>query len=158
MEDAMDEALEMLAQTGPEYQGGLANHGPMAAEALVAMARADSVIHWVERYKTGLQAHPAPRGTISKAEWRESLGNFSLAAEWIAFFNRELKEKSWSTVLSEWVTNLAPGLSAAAGHGLLGTAHITRLLQKKNLKEGDVNWLKDSDTGPHDTRYFLHHR
>ncbi|MCI0614926.1 hypothetical protein L0244_18190, partial [bacterium] len=38
-EDVMDEALEMLAATGPEYQGGLANHGPMASEALIAMGR-----------------------------------------------------------------------------------------------------------------------
>ena len=32
-DDAMDEALVMLAKSGPEYWGGLANHGPMAAEA-----------------------------------------------------------------------------------------------------------------------------
>ena len=33
--------------------------------------------------------------------------------------------------LNEWVIKLAPGLSAAAGHGLLRTAHITRRLAKK---------------------------
>jgi Questin oxidase-like len=131
MEDIMDEALEMLAQTGPEYQGGLANHGPMAAEALIAMDRPDSVVNWVERYKKGLQSHPTARGEIPKTEWRQSLGNFNLSAEWIAFFDRELKEKPWRSVLNDWVTNLAPGLSAAAGHGLLRTAHITRRLAKK---------------------------
>ncbi|MCI0444236.1 hypothetical protein L0152_13625, partial [bacterium] len=54
-EDVMDEALEMLAATGPEYQGGLANHGPMASEALIAMGRPDAVVNWVERYKKSLQ-------------------------------------------------------------------------------------------------------
>jgi hypothetical protein len=128
-EDTMDEALEMLAQTGPEYQGGLANHGPMASEALIAMDRSDAVIGWVEKYKKSLQPHPTPIGKINRTEWRESLGNFNLSAEWIAFFNRELKEKPWRNVLNEWVTNLTPGISG--GHGLLRTAHITRRLAKK---------------------------
>jgi hypothetical protein len=134
LEDTMDEALEMLAQTGPEYQGGLANHGPMAAEALIAMNRADSVVNWVKTYKKSLQPHPTAITKINPADWRQSLGNFNLSAEWIAFFNRELKEKPWPEVLNEWVTNLAPGLSAAAGHGLLRTAHITRRLAKKETQ------------------------
>jgi Questin oxidase-like len=155
MEDVMDEALEMLAQTGPEYQGGLANHGPMAAEALIAMARPDSVLQWVEHYKKGLQPRPTPRSEISKTAWRESLGNFNLSAEWVAFFNRELKEKSWRSVLNEWVTNLAPGLSAAGGHGLLRTAHITRRLGQKEteqrlheLAEGLGYWAARYQTMP----------
>ena len=131
LEDAMDEALEMLAQTGPEYQGGLANHGPMAAEALIGMNRADAVVNWVEKYKKSLQPHPTAITKINLAEWRQNLGNFNLSAEWIAFFNRELKEKPWHSVLNEWVINLSPGLSAAGGHGLLRTAHITRRLTKK---------------------------
>jgi hypothetical protein len=130
-EDTMDEALEMLAQTGPEYRGGLANHGPMAAEALIALNRADEVIRWVEKYKRNLQPHPTPTTKIEPGEWRQSLGNFSLSAEWIAFFNRQLKEKSWRSVLNEWIINLSPGLSAAGGHGLLRTAHITRRLAVK---------------------------
>ena len=131
LEDTMDEALEMLAQTGPEYQGGLANHGPMASEALIAMNRADAVVNWVEKYKKSLQPHPTATLKINPAEWRQSLGNFNLSAEWIAFFDRQLKEKPWRSVLNEWVTNLAPGLSAAGGHGLLRTAHISRRLAKK---------------------------
>jgi len=130
-EDVMDEALEMLAQTGPEYQGGLANHGPMASEALISMNRADAVVKWLEKYKKSLQPHPTATTKIDPVEWRQSLGNFNLSAEWVAFFDRELKEKSWRSVLNEWVINLAPGLSAAGGHGLLRTAHIARRLAQK---------------------------
>jgi len=36
---AIDSALERLRETGPEFTGGLSNHGPMAAEALVALLR-----------------------------------------------------------------------------------------------------------------------
>ena len=81
-----------------EYQGGLANHGPMALEALIAMGRSDAVVNWVERYKKSLQPHPTPTGKINKSEWRQSLGNFNLSAESIEFFNRELKEKPWLSV------------------------------------------------------------
>ena len=32
MAGEIDEALELLEGSGPEYTGGLSNHGPMAAE------------------------------------------------------------------------------------------------------------------------------
>jgi hypothetical protein len=47
---ALDLALERFARTGPEYRGGLANHGPMAAEALTALGRPDAVAGWVDAY------------------------------------------------------------------------------------------------------------
>jgi hypothetical protein len=66
-EEVMDEALEMLARTGPEYQGGLANHGPMASEALIALNRSDAVLNWVEQYKKSLQPHPTATTKIDPA-------------------------------------------------------------------------------------------
>ena len=56
--EAMEDALSLLAPTGPEYAGRLANHGPMAAQALVALERPDAVVPWVETYKKRLLAHP----------------------------------------------------------------------------------------------------
>ena len=45
MTDPLDEALTLLAATAPEYGShGLTNHGPMAAEALVQLERADAVL------------------------------------------------------------------------------------------------------------------
>ncbi len=41
--DPIDEAYATFARTGPEFGGGLSNHGPMAAEALAAMHRGDAV-------------------------------------------------------------------------------------------------------------------
>lgn len=32
--DALDDAYDRLRSTGPEFNGWLSNHGPMAAEAL----------------------------------------------------------------------------------------------------------------------------
>ena len=48
MAGEIDEALELLEGTGPEYSGGLANHGPMAAEALIALSRPEAVVPWVK--------------------------------------------------------------------------------------------------------------
>ena len=48
--DVLDEGLARLAPTGPEFRGGLSNHGPMAAEALVRLGRADAVEHWLDGY------------------------------------------------------------------------------------------------------------
>ena len=60
MTTTIDEALELLEETGPEFGGGLANHGPMAAEALFVLGRGEAVVPWVERYKRRL---PTPAST-----------------------------------------------------------------------------------------------
>ena len=41
--EVLDDALEVLCDTGPEFGPGLSNHGPMAAEALYTLGR---VSHW----------------------------------------------------------------------------------------------------------------
>jgi hypothetical protein len=143
----MDQALEMLARTGPEYKGGLSNHGPMAAEALIRLGRHEAVIPWVERYKRNLQGPPDSRNLISKEDWREALGNISRVGDWIAFFTREMKEGSWRSVLSQWVPLLAPGLVAAATHGVIRTGHAVRSLaqreteaRRQELAQGLAYW------------------
>jgi len=56
MAATIDEVLEILHRTGPEYGGGLAYHGPMAAEAIFALGRPEALISRVESYKRRLQA------------------------------------------------------------------------------------------------------
>lgn len=127
----MEEALELLSRFGPEYRGGLANHAPMVADALISMGREEAVLPWVERYSRQLDEHPASTRKISIGEWRSALGDFSRATDWVNFFNSQLSENPWREVLAQWVPLLAPGLAAAAAHGLLRTAHITRRLSQK---------------------------
>ena len=64
--EAMEDALALLAKTGPEYQGRLANHGPMAAEALVRLERPEAVVPWVESYRKRLREHPAGSRPIER--------------------------------------------------------------------------------------------
>ncbi len=124
----IDDALGLLRDTGPEFAGGLSNHGPMAAEALIELGRADAVIPWVERYRKRLQPRPESSLPLERASWRESLGDFRRAGDWAAFFQRELADAAWKTVVAEWVPLLAPGLVAAATHGIIRTAHAVRSL------------------------------
>ena len=127
----IDEMLDLLSFAGTERANGNANHGPMAAEALFTMGRSESVLPWVEKYKTGLIEAPEANNPIPQSEWRNSLGDRSRLGDWIAFFDRELSEKPWQDTLREWVPPLTPAVMAAATHGLLRTSHAVRSLSSQ---------------------------
>lgn len=127
-EDALDAVLERFAVTGPEFGGGLSNHGPMASEALLALGRADAIEAWAEEYATRLGDAPESRNQIDRESWREALGSIERVGDWIPFFDREVAERPWPIVLEAWVPLLAPGIMAAATHGMLRTAHAVRAL------------------------------
>ncbi len=128
MAGEIDEALQMLEGTGPEFTRGLSNHGPMAAEALVALGRPDAVAPWVAEYRTKLYDRPADSHPIARDEWREALGDGRKLGEWRGFFERKLAAAPWQAVLDTWVARLAPGLIAAATHGVIRTGHAVRTL------------------------------
>jgi hypothetical protein len=146
-EDTLEEALARLAPTGPEYGGGLANHGPMAAEALVALGRPQAIPGWVDRYRRGLDQHPSSRNALSRDDWPEVLGRIDRVGDFIAHFDRELEERPWAEVLRTWVPRLAPGFVAAAAHGVIRTGHAVRALDQRDtavrrheLAEGLAYW------------------
>jgi hypothetical protein len=124
----LDGVLERFAKTGPEFEGGLSNHGPMASEALVALGRPDAVEPWAEAYARRLEEHPQERARIEPREWRAALGDARRAGDWTAFFGRELAQAPWPALLDTWVARLAPGIMAAATHGVIRTAHAVRAL------------------------------
>ncbi len=128
MADTFDDALEIVHRTGPEFGRGLSNHAPMGAEAMVAMGRSDAIVPWVEDYLPQLMPAPESVEPVPREGWREALGDVRRVADWVAFFDRELAEAPWQSVLSEWTPRLAPSIIAAATHGLLRTAHATRSL------------------------------
>jgi hypothetical protein len=147
MTPTIDEALELLEHTGPEFGGGLSNHGPMAAEALFRLGRAEAAVPWVERYRRRLQDEPAAMAQIDATAWRESLGKIEMVGPWTAFFEQQLSESPWPEVLFRWAPALAPGLVAAATHGVIRTAHAVRSLEGretplrvKELARGLAYW------------------
>jgi hypothetical protein len=130
MNSVIDEALERLRGMGTEVAGGGdPNHGPMAAEALVALGRDEVVANWVERYRPRLDVMPAVTSPITVATWREALGDIGRIADWTAFFRVQLAEAPWQAVFAEWIGRLLPATIAAGTHGLIRTAHALRALE-----------------------------
>lgn len=153
--DALDEALEMLSRSGFEYHGGLANHGPMAAEALTVLGRPEAVRPWVEGYRRQLQDRGSPRERLAPDAWRDALGNFRRAPDWAQMLERELSEAPWPEVLDRWSGRLAPGLVGAAMHGLIRAGHAARALsardtaaRRRELAEGLAYWAARYQTLP----------
>ena len=75
----LDDALTVFAATAPTYGSlGLANHGPMAAEALDHLGRADAIAGWVEGYRGRLDPAPPPADRpLSEEDWPGALGEES---------------------------------------------------------------------------------
>ncbi|MGD9589100.1 MAG: questin oxidase family protein [Pyrinomonadaceae bacterium] len=128
--EVIDDALKMLSEIAP-----LTNHGPMAAEALVAMGRADRVIPFVERYRDRFSSPYPPRyQTVSDQNWQAALSDHRRITDWIDLIEREIKDIGWRQTVEKWCDRLAPGLSAAAAHGLIRTGHAVRSLGRSDTE------------------------
>ena len=127
---ALDDALTVFAETAPTYGPlGLANHGPMAAEALSHLGRDDAIAAWVAHYRPRLDPAPAPAARpLSEEEWPDALGRPERFGEWLALFEREVADRPTAAVVGEWAPRLLPGTVGAAAHGLIRTGHAVRAL------------------------------
>jgi hypothetical protein len=128
--DHLDDALTVFAATAPVYGSlGLANHGPMAAEALAHLGREDAIADWVEHYRRRLEPSPPPADRpLSEEDWPQALGDEDRFAEWLTLFEREVADRPPVAVVGEWAPRLLPGAVGAATHGLIRTAHAVRSL------------------------------
>ena len=124
----LDQVLPHFQRGRLEYGGGYSNHGPMAAEALEVLGHAALIPALADVYIPRLGILEVG-DVIPRDKRRESLGN-GADADWVATFCHDVEEASWEQVLAEWLPELLPGLFAAAGHGLLRTAHAVRAVRK----------------------------
>jgi hypothetical protein len=124
----LDEAYERLHSTGPEFDGYLSNHGPMAAEAMVRRGHSDLVGSWLDGYMRRLEEFPRGLSPIG-SDWQEALGDPRRVADWTAFFRAEIGERPWRELLNAWWPRLLPGVVAAATHGVIRVGHAVRALQ-----------------------------
>jgi hypothetical protein len=147
---ALDETLEIMSPMGPELNNGFSNHAPMAIEAMCAMGRADAVMPWFERYRHAFVRRGARVARLTNDTWRTALGDQRRTVVWFEFFRNELEEHPWRSVLDLWAARLAPGLMAAATHGVIRTGHATRALalentpaRRRELADGLAYWAAD---------------
>jgi hypothetical protein len=134
-EHVLDESLNRLAATGPEFRGGLSNHGPMAAEALIRLGRSDDVEPWLDGYIRGLEEPPSATERITDETWRDALGAPRRVTDWELYLRDQLADESWRGVLARWWPRLTPGLAASATHGIIRTSHAARSLAAAETSE-----------------------
>lgn len=120
----LDEAYERLHRSGPELLNGLTNHAPMVVECLDALGQSARVHRWLDGYVGELD--DVPRGRPIE-DWREALGDNGRIGDWLEHFRRD--ERSWQELLATWWPRLAPGMAAAATHGVIRTGHAVRALR-----------------------------
>ena len=130
MSAELDEVYERMRRTGPEFDGWLSNHGPMAGDALLRLDPGADVHRWLDGYAGRLEEAPTPRWPIGPGEWREVLGDPSRLGDWLLLFDRELADRPWRDVLLTWWPRLLPGSLASATHGLIRTGHAVRALRE----------------------------
>ena len=97
----LDEALDRLHHTGPEFEGWLSNHGPMAVDAIVRAEHAEVVHAWLDRYMTRLDELPPAREPIGP-DWSAALGDERRIGDWIRYFEQRIDEASWRAELAAW--------------------------------------------------------
>ncbi|MYT31032.1 MULTISPECIES: questin oxidase family protein [unclassified Streptomyces] len=131
----LDEALERLHTTGPEFNGYLSNHAPMAVEALIRHGQAATVHRWLDDYATRLEDVPSSRTTITDANWQEALGDPRRVTDWTAYMTRQVAERPWREVLVEWWPRLLPGIAGAATHPVIRVGHAVRTLMEQGEEE-----------------------
>ncbi|WP_244875644.1 questin oxidase family protein [Winogradskya consettensis] len=124
----LDEALTRLRDTGPERNGWLSNHAPMAVEALAHHGHDAEVHRWIDGYRPLLEDAPRGIAPIAPDEWRDPLGDPVRTGDWITFFERELALTPWRDVLAVWWPRLLPGIAAGATHGVIRVGHAVRAL------------------------------
>ncbi|MEU8661464.1 hypothetical protein AB0C31_32845, partial [Actinoplanes philippinensis] len=125
----LDEALDRLRDTGPERDGWLSNHAPMAVEALVHGGHSDRVHRWIDDYADRLEERPRGIARIHPDEWREPLGDPVRTGDWLDLFDIELRAAPWQDVLVRWWPRLLPGIAAGATHGVIRVGHAVRALR-----------------------------
>lgn len=133
--------LSDAAIYGPEYGGGMANHLPMALIALDQMGAKPSQLNdYVRGHVQWLEKLPAPRGAFAPGAWPFRKANHAAFAELRADFQRRIAADGWEQVLCATLPELAPGLSAAAFHGMIRTAMGVTARHEGEIAGGLAYW------------------
>jgi len=145
--DLLDAALAPLRDLGPLMRNGFVNHAPMAAEALVAMGQGEAAETWVAANLADILPAHDPVPPLDASVWEGALGDPSQVDAWGSFFHHRLASGAWEPVLDQWAARLAPGLFAAAAHGIIRVGHGARalgvedtVLRRRELAEGLALW------------------
>jgi len=126
-----DEALERFHRVDLEYSDGLANHGPMGAEALLSLGHQALIPAFTDIYVPRLPPRE-PGRAIGPEAFESCLGEVGRRGDWIATYEARVLAGDWRTAIAIEIPPLLSGLFAGAGHGLLRVAHAIRALERED--------------------------
>ena len=132
----LDDAYSRLRSTGPEFDGWLSNHGPMAAEALARHGHESEIPGWLDGYCRRLETAPGTSTRID--DWRTALGDPRRLGDWLGWFEEQLRDQPWTHVLHTWWPRLVPGIAAGATHGVIRVGHAVRVLRDEGATPARV--------------------
>lgn len=106
----------------PEYGGGLCNHLPMALTALDQMGATPGQLSDYRRTHVSWLEQMSEREAAPNGAWPFRKADHAGFIDLQADFRHRIAREGWEPVLRATLPELAPGLSAAAFHGLIRTA------------------------------------
>ncbi len=122
----MDQALDRLSAFAPDLSNSFTNHAPMAIEAMCALGRGDAALPWLEtnwQYRSALLPRQRPAHPFD--DWKAALGN-GYSEDWSVALDADFVAGHWREGVTVWTERLAPGVSAAALHGVIRVGHAER--------------------------------
>ena len=106
----------------PEYGGGLCNHLPMALTALDQMGATPAQLNDYRRTHVSWLEKLPEREAAPNGAWPFRKADHAGFVDLQADFRQRIARDGWQPVLRATLPELAPGISAAAFHGLIRTA------------------------------------
>lgn len=156
-EDHLDAAYERFHGGYPAVTVERSSHAPMAVEALAGLGHHDAIRPWLDAHLEDATPDRTAREPIGAEAWRDALGKLERFVDWRELFLGELRHDDWRAVLRRWGGRLAPGLSAAAFHGVIRTGHAVRAitardnaLRRAELATGLAYWASSYQPLPWD--------
>jgi hypothetical protein len=124
----------------PEYGGGLCNHLPMALIALEQMGASPGRLSDYRRTHVSWLETMPEREAAPTGAWPFRKADHAGFVDLQADFRQRIAREGWEAVLRATLPELAPGLSAAAFHGLIRTAMAVTSRHEGEIAAGLAYW------------------
>jgi hypothetical protein len=125
----------------PETRSQLTNHLPMALHALSELGAGPLRLHeFADRYLSRFESMELPPDAEPLADWRTLRGQAQAYPALLATFRQALASAGRDAVLRDALPALLPGVSAAAFHGVIRTAHAIESGHEGELAQALAYW------------------
>jgi hypothetical protein len=127
----------------PEYGGGMANHLPMALEALDWLGASEAQMRaFFASYSRRLQRDPTPveLDPAPSTDWRALRGHIDAFGALRAFFAASLAARGRDAVLRDTLPALVDGTAGAFFHGPIRVAHAVESAHDGELAAALAYW------------------